>query len=61
MPNRYTVAEVARLYGVHPESVKRWLRSGKLKGTKTPGGRSWIIYADDLFRDGGKLTKTSAC
>lgn len=55
-----TVREVADRLNVHPETVKRWLRSGRLKGTKLPAGRwgrgEWRIAEEDLqaFLDGGQ-------
>ncbi len=33
-----TVADVARRLQVHPETVRRWLREGRLKG-KNVGGK----------------------
>lgn len=48
MNNFYTVDEVAEKYRVDPETVRRWLRKGILKGFKTPSGYSWIIPASAL-------------
>ncbi len=36
-----TVAAVAGELGIHPETVRRYLKSGKLKGQKA--GRDWLI------------------
>ncbi len=30
----YTVEEVARLFGVSPVAVRKWIRSGRLRGFK---------------------------
>ena len=35
------VNEVAEIARVHPETVRRWLLSGKLQGVKM--GRNWLI------------------
>ena len=34
----YTTSQVAALLGVHPKTVKRWVLTGKLMATRTPGG-----------------------
>lgn len=39
------VSVVARYYGVSGESVRRWIRSGKLLAEKTPGGRYRVRFA----------------
>jgi excisionase family DNA binding protein len=36
--NFYTTAEVAKIFGVNPATVARWIRTGKLTGIHTPGG-----------------------
>jgi excisionase family DNA binding protein len=36
-PGVLTVAEVAELMRVHPETVKRWIRDGELAGAKLHG------------------------
>ena len=45
------VAEVAEVLRVHPETVRRWLNSGKLKGYRL-GGTSvgWRIPASEIER-----------
>ena len=41
-----TVLEVAEELGVHPESVKRWIKLKELKATKK--GLQWFIKSSDL-------------
>lgn len=42
MPDVFlTVEEVGERLKIHPESVRDWLRTGKLKGLKA--GRQWRI------------------
>ena len=43
----FTVSEVAEYFRVDPESVRRWLRDGKLLGINLGRGPGWRIrYAD---------------
>lgn len=46
--------EVAEIMHRHPETVKRLLRRGKLKGTKI-GGKNWSVSRDVLknYIEGG--------
>jgi excisionase family DNA binding protein len=46
-----TVAEVAKRLKAHPESVRRWLNSGRLRGVK-PAGDSfgWRVRASEVAR-----------
>jgi excisionase family DNA binding protein len=41
-----TVPEAARLYRKHPETIRRWIREGKLRATKI--GTQHFIDEDDL-------------
>jgi excisionase family DNA binding protein len=43
-----TVAEVAAYFRVDPESVRRWLRDGKLLGINLGRGPGWRIRFADL-------------
>lgn len=42
-----TVQEAAEHMGVHPESVRRWLRRNLLRGYKL-GRAGWRIQSEDL-------------
>jgi len=42
LPGYLTVEEYAGREGLHPETIKRRLRAGRLKGVKMPG-RIWLI------------------
>lgn len=42
------VHEVAERYGVQPETVRRWLRSGKLVGFRPGGEGDWRVGAEAL-------------
>ena len=46
-----TVAQVAERLQAHPETVRRWLKSGRLKGMR-PGGDSfgWRIRESEVER-----------
>jgi excisionase family DNA binding protein len=43
-----TVPEVAEYFRVEPESVRRWLREGKLLGINLGRGPGWRIRVGDL-------------
>lgn len=43
-----SVAEVAAMYQVNPETVRRWIRADKLRGCRTPGGKDYRIMREDL-------------
>ena len=43
-----TVTEVAKYFQVDPESVRRWLREGKLLGINLGRGPGWRIRVGDL-------------
>ena len=41
----FRVAAIAKFHGLHPETVRRWLRESKLEGTKEG---QWVVKAFDL-------------
>jgi excisionase family DNA binding protein len=41
-----SVAQAARLVGRHPETIRRWIRTGKLRATRADG--TYIIDVGDL-------------
>jgi len=44
-----TVQQVAERLQVHPDSVRRWIEAGLLKGYRLPGRRAgWRITEDAL-------------
>ncbi len=49
-----TVADVANRLKVHPATVKRWLREGKLGGVLLGDRAGWRVSEEDLaqFLDG---------
>jgi excisionase family DNA binding protein len=52
----YTVEEAAGRLGVHVETIRRWLRSGELKGIRFK--RIWRIKESDLL---GKQITPNSC
>ena len=42
----YSVNEVSEILGLHPKTVQRFIREGKLNARKI--GRAWKIHVDDL-------------
>lgn len=56
MQEYYTVSEVADLKNVNPETVRRWLRDGKLRGQRLGGTKSgWRIHHNELYPDDNHL------
>lgn len=47
IPEILTPKELAELFGVHPETVRVWIRRGLLKGWRV-GGRLFIHVRDAL-------------
>lgn len=47
-PALLTVDQVAERLKVNEQSVRRWLREGKLKGVAFGGRTGWRISEDDL-------------
>lgn len=47
--NSYTVLDVAKLVGKNPETVRRWIRSGKLKAAQS-SRKDGNVVLDDLYR-----------
>ena len=43
----YKVSEIAEIADVHVETVRRWLRFGKLPARKV--GEQWFVYGGDLI------------
>ncbi|MEM5816034.1 MAG: helix-turn-helix domain-containing protein [Candidatus Aenigmatarchaeota archaeon] len=57
MDKLYTPEEVAEILKVSVITVKKWLRSGELKGIKV--GKLWRIREEDLQEFLGNVTKMS--
>ncbi len=57
-PNKLTTADVASLFDVSPETVRRWVRQGKIRAeSESPGGPLMfepkevaIFYMERSFR-----------
>ena len=45
-PEMLVVAEVARAFRVHKETVRTWVRRGTIRAIKTPGGELRFHRAD---------------
>lgn len=46
--NKYTVEEVAKKLDRNPETIRRWIRNGKLKATKHSRKKGFTISEDEL-------------
>lgn len=43
---KYSVDELANMFDVHPETIRRMLKRGEIKGYKF--GREWRVNEDEL-------------
>ena len=50
MEEYLTVAEVAAKLKVDPETVRVWLRTGKLRGTRLSRAAGWRIPESEVIR-----------
>lgn len=48
--NSYTVFDVAKLVGKNPETVRRWIRSGKLRAAQSSRKDGNVVMEADLYR-----------
>jgi len=49
MDELLTAAEIARVFRVHPSTVKAWARSERIHGYKT--GREWMFLLEEVLDD----------
>lgn len=50
----YNVEQIAQMLGIHPKTIQRYIREGKLAGSKI--GKSWRISGHDLDRFAARTT-----
>lgn len=48
LPDHLTTAEVAEIFRVTEATVTTWVRDGKLKASRTPGGKSYLFRREDV-------------
>ena len=46
MKTYYTVDQISEMLNMHPKTIQKYIREGKLKATKF--GKSWRVTGDDL-------------
>jgi excisionase family DNA binding protein len=52
-PKMYTPSQTGALFNVDPRTVGRWIKTGRLKAVKTPGGTNRIPeHAIDAISNG---------
>jgi putative resolvase len=44
--DRLRIAEAAKYLGVHPDTLRRWERAGKIRAYRTPGGERRFDIVD---------------
>lgn len=60
-PDRlYTVDELATVLHVHPQTVYRWLREGKVRRAVRPG-RKVLLLGKDILTAGDDLKDAQEC
>jgi excisionase family DNA binding protein len=47
---RYTVEEIAEELGVHPDTIRRWIRKGELEAIDLGGSAGYRITQEALDR-----------
>jgi len=53
MTERMSTQQAAKHFGVHERTIRRWIKSGKLKAEQVEG--RWFVYvADENVRDDGQ-------
>ncbi len=57
---KYTVADAASILRVSPDTVRRWVESGRLGGKQTAGGGRRLIDGEDLARFAESLASSPA-
>lgn len=62
----FTVQDVAREYRVTVDTVYRWIKDGRLRPMRLPGGsyrfrREHLREFDDACRDQSSIAQTTAC
>ena len=45
---KMTVAEAAQYLEVHPESIRRWIRAGKIPAARVGNLGNYTLYKDEL-------------
>lgn len=48
--SNYTTRQIAEITGKSVETVRKWVRTGVLKGRRPPGCRDVVIVKDDFER-----------
>lgn len=46
--NLVSVAEAAKRLGISRELVSRYVKDGRLRGSRIPGGRAYVVDAESL-------------
>jgi excisionase family DNA binding protein len=50
MDRPVAVKEAAKMTGVHPRTIERWVAKGAVRAYETPGGRLRVVPRDCLPR-----------
>lgn len=55
--NYYTVEQISQMLKIHPKTIQRYIREGKLRATKI--GKSWRVSGHDLSKFTEKASNVS--
>lgn len=50
MENGYNLQQVANALGMKVRTMRQWVHDGKLKATKIPGTKRWIVLESEVRR-----------
>lgn len=48
---KYSIEDVAKMFAVNPETVRRWCREGKIKFIKLPGKKSKYRFSETGIKE----------
>ena len=50
MDKGYSILTAAQAIGVQSRTIRAWIRNGKIKASKIPGTRRWVIAESEITR-----------
>lgn len=50
MEKSYKLIEVAEILGLKVRTIRQWVHDGKIKATKVPGGKHWLVLESEVRR-----------
>ena len=50
MEKAYSTQAAARIFGVQDETLRTWIKKGKINAVKLPGGKAWRVPESEIKR-----------